>query len=488
MSISPQVNDRPNLGNPGFEAYTIERRRYWDEFARSLRPQKGLRAFYQKQLTALYCSIIPPGSRVLELGSGQGELLSALQPAYGVGIELSSVFVEQARQRHPHLHFLQGDVHLLNLDEQFDYIICSDLVNDLWDVLQVLERLLPHCQGSTRLILNAYSRVWELPRRLAEKLGLVKKQLAQNWLTANDLNNLLYLAGFESIRSFTAILCPVYFPLLGVLLNRYLGRIWPFDQLGLANLMVARPRPQPKSVEPVVSVIVPARNEEGNIPQIFERIPEMGAGTELVFVEGHSKDDTYGAIERAMQKFPQVRAKLITQPGIGKGDAVRAAASQASGDLFMILDADLTVAPEDLPRFYQAWRSGKAEMVNGVRLVYPMDERAMRFMNQVANKFFSLAFTWLLSQSVKDTLCGTKVLSRSHYEMILANRHWFGAIDPFGDFDLLFGAAKYNLRIVDLPIRYGARKYGETNIQRWRHGWLLLKMVMVALRRLKFAL
>jgi SAM-dependent methyltransferase len=487
MSTSPQREDRPNWGNPGFAAYTSERRRYWDEFAHSLHPSKGLRAFYQKQLTAIYCSLIPPGFRVLELGCGPGDLLAALRPSYGVGIELSSVFVEQAQQRFPHLHFQQGDVHSLKLDEQFDYIICSDLVNDLWDVLPVLERILQHCQDSTRLILNAYSRVWELPRRLAEKLGLVKKQLAQNWLTANDLNNLLYLAGFEPIRTFTSILCPVYVPLLAVFLNRYLGRIWPLDQLGLVNLMVARPQPQPKKVEPVVSVIVPARNEEGNIPQIFERVPAMGAGTELVFVEGHSKDDTYGAIEREMQKHPQMKVKLIKQPGIGKGDAVRAAAAQASGDLLMILDADLTVAPEDLPCFYQAWRSGKAELVNGVRLVYPMDESAMRFMNQVANKFFSLAFTWLLSQSVKDTLCGTKVLSRSLYEMILANRHWFGAIDPFGDFDLLFGAAKYNLRIIDLPIRYGARKYGETNIQRWRHGWLLLKMMMVALKKLKFA-
>ncbi len=486
MSISLQPNDQANGGKPGFEAYSSERRRYWDEFARSPGQQKGLRAFYQKKLSTIYCSLIPPGSRVLELGCGQGDLLAALQPSYGLGIELSPVFVEQAQQRHPHLHFQQGDVHSLKLDEQFDYIICSDLVNDLWDVLLGFERLLPHCKDTTRLILNAYSRVWEMPRRVAEKLGLVNKQLAQNWLTANDLNNLLYLAGYEPIRAFTSILCPVYVPLLGVLLNRYLGRIWPFDKLGLANLVVARPRPQPKAVEPVVSVIVPARNEEGHIPEIFRRVPAMGAGTELVFVEGHSRDDTYGAIEREIQKHPHLKVKLIKQPGIGKGDAVRAAASQASGELLMILDADLTVAPEDLPQFYQAWRSGKAELVNGVRLVYPMDEQAMRFMNQVANKFFSVAFTWLLDQSVKDTLCGTKVLGRSHYEMILANRHWFGAIDPFGDFDLLFGAAKYNLRIVDLPIRYGARKYGETNIQRWRHGWLLLKMMMVALNKLKF--
>jgi hypothetical protein len=152
----------------------------------------------------------------------------------------------------------------------------------------------------------------------------------------------------------------------------------------------------------------------------------------------------------------------------------------------MILDADLTVPPEDLPRFYEAWRSHKGEYVNGVRLVYPMEERAMRAFNFIGNKFFSLAFSWLLSQSIKDTLCGTKVLSKAHYEMIAANRAYFGDFDPFGDFDLIFGAARYNLKFVDLPIRYRERTYGDTNIQRWSHGWLLLRMVFFALWRIKF--
>ena len=152
----------------------------------------------------------------------------------------------------------------------------------------------------------------------------------------------------------------------------------------------------------------------------------------------------------------------------------------------MILDADLSVAPEDLPRFYEARHSGKADFVNGVRLVYPMEERAMRFLNQLGNKFFSLAFSWLLGQSVKDSLCGTKVLSRSDYAVIAANRAYFGEFDPFGDFDLLFGAAKYNLKILDLPIRYRERRYGATNIQRWSHGLLLLRMVVYALGRIKF--
>jgi glycosyltransferase involved in cell wall biosynthesis len=336
-------------------------------------------------------------------------------------------------------------------------------------------------------VLNTYSRLWEFPRKLAETLNLAKPQLTQNWLTREDLQNLLYLSGLETIRGFSEIAWPLRTPWLDTFCNRYLVKLGMFSWVGITNFLVARPQPeQPRDREPVVSVIVPARNEAGNIRRIFEETPSLGAGTELIFVEGHSRDDTYEAIQREIANWPGRCAKLFRQTGEGKGDAVRLGFSEASGDVLMILDADLTVPPEDLTRFYEAWRSGKGEFVNGVRLVYPMQDRAMRPFNFLGNKFFSLAFTWLLGQSVKDTLCGTKVLSRQHYEMIAANRSYFGDFDPFGDFDLLFGAAKYNLKIADLPVRYRERTYGTTNIQRWTHGWLLLRMVLLAMRRIKF--
>jgi glycosyltransferase involved in cell wall biosynthesis len=212
----------------------------------------------------------------------------------------------------------------------------------------------------------------------------------------------------------------------------------------------------------------------------------MGAGTEIVFVEGGSTDDTWAAIAREMQALPARRCKALRQPGRGKGDAVRAGFREATGDIFMILDADISVAPEDLRLFYGALVSGRGEVINGVRLVYPMDGKAMQFLNLVANKAFGMIFTWLLGQPVKETLCGTKVMSRRHYERVAAHRAYFGEFDPFGDFDLLFGAARLSLRIVDLPVRYQERVYGTTNIDRWRHGLLLLRMVLLAARRLKF--
>ncbi len=478
----------PNAWTPS--GYQQARQEHWDGVAEKMRAWKGLGGYYQTRLSEDYQFLVPPGLRVLEVGCGQGDLLAALRPALGVGVDFSPKMLELARQRHPELRFIQADAHQLHLDETFDVILLSDLVNDLWDVQAALENLHRLSHPRTRLILNTYSRVWELPLKAAQKLGLSKPNLEQSWLTVEDLANLLALTGFEVIKTEQDILFPFGLPLISSLSNRFLVKLWPLKHLALTNFIVARPQPgslhRPDAPPPVVSVIVPARNEAGNIPAIFARLPEMGGGTEIVFVEGHSRDDTYAAIETAMRSHPERRCKLFKQTGKGKGDAVRLGFEQAEGEVLMILDADLTVPPEDLPRFYAALEQDKGEMINGVRLVYPTEQQAMRFLNMLGNKFFSLAFSWLLNQPIKDTLCGTKVLRKTDYQAIAANRSYFGDFDPFGDFDLLFGAAKLGLKIVDLPIRYRSRTYGTTNIDRWRHGWLLLRMVAFAARRLKF--
>jgi SAM-dependent methyltransferase len=481
ITMLPKETGRP------WEIHSQKRARYWDDTAANRPRWRGLRRYYRNRLIEIYRFLIPSGARVLELGSGEGDLLAAVQPSYGVGVDISSVLVARAQTRYPHLRFVAADAHSFESEETFDFIICSDLVNELWDVQQVFELVARHSNPSTRVILNSYSRLWEIPRRIAERVGLAKQQLPQNWLTVEDIANLLGLADVEVIRTWQEILWPLRTPLIDTLCNRYLVKLWPFRWFGLTNFLVARPRAQTlPAPEPIVTVVVPARNEAGNIAAIFDRVPDMGAGTELILVEGNSTDDTYDRIQSEMELRRRPLTKLFRQPGKGKGDAVRVGFANAAGSLLMILDADLTVPPEDLPRFYEAWRSGKGEFINGVRLVYPMEEGAMRFFNLVGNKFFSLAFSWLLSQSIKDTLCGTKVLSKAHYERIAANRAYFGDFDPFGDFDLIFGAARQTLKIVDLPIRYRERVYGETNIQRWSHGWILLRMVFFAMRRIKF--
>lgn len=461
---------------------------HWDMVAEKLDNWESWGRFYQRRLVEIYRHLVPAGQRVLEIGCGRGDLLAALEPSRGVGVDFSAKMLTRARQRYPHLYFVEADVHELKLDEKFDTIILSDALNDFWDVQTAFDRIRPLTLPSTRVLINNYSRLWELPLALTRALDLATPNLYQNWLTVHDINNLLYLSGFEAIRNWEEVLLPLPIPLLAPLCNRYLVKMFPFRYLALTNFILARPQPQPEPHKPapLVSVIIPARNEAGNIRSIFERVPEMGAGSELIFVEGNSKDDTYETIARMIQAYPKRKAALYRQQGVGKGDAVRLGFEKASGQVLMILDADLTVPPEDLPRFYEALVSGKGEMINGVRLVYPMEKEAMRFFNLLGNKFFSIVFSWLLGQAIKDTLCGTKVLYKSDYEAIAANRSYFGDFDPFGDYDLIFGAARLNRKIVDVPIRYRERTYGSTNIQRWSHGWLLLKMVVFAARRLKF--
>jgi SAM-dependent methyltransferase len=473
--------------DPTKKEYSRSRVNHWDRSARAAERWRGLGGYYRRRLKEIYRFIIPPGQKVLEIGCGTGDLLAEIKPARGVGIDFSWEMIRRASKRHPHLSFILADAHDLPVKETFDFIILSDLVNDLWDVQSVLQQLLRVTDGRSRIIVNFYSRLWETPLLIAKKTGLGRPLLFQNWLTVEDMDNLLHLADMEIIRRWDEILWPLSTPLLSAFFNKIAVRIWPFHWFSLSHMVVARQIPMlQQGKKPLVSVIIPARNEAGNISQIFSRTPEMGSGTELLFVEGHSSDDTYEEIKNQIQRHPHRPSLLLQQSGEGKGDAVRMGFAHARGDILMILDADLTVPPEDLPRFYDVLVSGKGDFANGVRLVYPMEKEAMRFFNLVGNKFFSLAFTWLLGQPVKDTLCGTKALRKKDYERISANRSYFGDFDPFGDFDLLFGAAKMNLKIREVPVRYRDRQYGSTNIRRWTHGWLLLKMVFFALKRLKF--
>jgi SAM-dependent methyltransferase len=473
------------------EKFRSARITHWNDVARILEDSGKWGKCYHERLAQVYRFLTPPDLRVLELGCGEGDLLAALEPAVGVGIDFSEEMIERARRKHPRHTFVGADAHDYRPDAPFDVIILSDLVNDLWDVQEVFARIRLYSTPRTRVIINSFSHLWELPLSVVKRLGLAQPSLYQNWLAVEDMVNLLKLEEFEPVKVWQEFLWPFRTPLLAGFFNRFLVKLWPWNLFALTNFIVARPVPSlPREGDggkaPSVSVIIAARNEAGNIEELFGRTPEIGSDTELVFVEGHSRDKTYEAIEQAIADHPERRCQLHRQSGVGKGDAVRLGFEKAGGDVLMILDADMTMPPEDLPRYYDALCAGKGEFINGVRLVYPMERKAMRFFNLLGNKFFSKVFSWALGQQVKDTLCGTKVLYRSDYERIAANRAYFGTFDPFGDFDLIFGAAKLGLKIIDMPIRYRERTYGAPNIDRWRDGLLLLRMVVYAARRIKF--
>jgi ubiquinone/menaquinone biosynthesis C-methylase UbiE len=475
----------PPLFDEAGKTYQQVHTAHWNAIAKKRDHWSGMGRWYHHRLGEIYRYLVSSNQRILEIGCGMGDLLASLQPSHGVGVDFSPEMIARARTKYPNLAFHQLDAHdLSSIEGEFDVIILSDTVNDLWDVQRALEQARRFCLPHTRLILNFYSHLWQLPLVIAQSLNLAAPMLRQNWLTRDDIDNMLRLAGFEGIRSSQEVLWPLP---LGGLADRYLVKLWPFREFALSNFVIARPAPQATNAQaPSVSVVIAARNEAGNIKSIFERVPKMGSGTEIVFVEGHSRDNTFETIEQEISLHPSTPSLLFRQPGIGKADAIRLGFEKATGDILMILDADLTVPPEDLPRFYDAIVSGKGEFINGVRLVYPMEKEAMRPLNFIGNKLFSMTFSWLLGQPIKDTLCGTKVMWRDDYAKIAANRSYFGDFDPFGDFDLIFGAAKLNRKIIDLPIRYRDRTYGTTNISRWKHGLLLLRMVAFAARRIKF--
>ena len=308
----------------------------------------------------------------------------------------------------------------------------------------------------------------------------------RNLLTKTDFQNILDLSDFELIRIEQRQLIPFGFWGLGRLINRFIAPLPGIRRLCLRTYVVARSLRARRPDNPSTSIVIPCRNERGNIERAIKEMPRFGSHQEIIFVEGNSKDDTLAECHRVQQSYAGTwDIKVMKQDGKGKGDAVRKGFGAASCDVLMILDADLTMPPSALPKFYDAVARNKGEFVNGTRLVYPMENEAMRALNHVANRFFAAMFSYLLNQRFTDTLCGTKALRRADYERIVASRSYFGDFDPFGDFDLIFGAAKRSLKIVEVPIHYKARTYGETQISRFRDGWLLTRMVVFAFKKLK---
>lgn len=458
---------------------------YFDQQAPSRKEWKKRNWYYHKTIESLVRFLVPAEGSVLEIGSGTGDLLASVGAKRAVGIDVSPKMVAEARKKYSVGDFKVMDAEYLELTERFDYIILSDVLGHLRDIELVFHNLKKVSHSRTRVVITYFNYLWEPVLLLAESLGLKARQPLQHWLSEKDIENLLGLAGFETVKRGKKMLIPFYIPFISVFINRLVANLPFINRLCLIQYVVARPVELPFS-DCSVSVIIPARNEKGNIEQAVKRLPRLGSATEIIFVEGHSADGTLEEIKRVAKVYGSTRTvKILTQDGRGKGDAVRKGFAAASGEMLMILDADLTVPPEELSKFYEALKSGRGEFINGSRLIYPMEKEAMRFFNVLGNKFFSQMFSWLLGQRIKDTLCGTKVLWKADYDKIVRGRAYFGDFDPFGDFDLLFGAAKLNLKIVELPVHYKARTYGETQIERWKHGWLLLKMCIFAARKLK---
>lgn len=460
-----------------------------------LHASRSRNGYFHRYLTRIVAHHVLPGARVLDIGCGSGDMLAALAPRHGVGIDINPEAIAHGRQRHPELtlHELAaeelGKLAELGESAPFDYVILSGTLQQLYDLHGVLEQIRGVCHERTRIIICTFSRLWQPLIRGSELVGWKTRVPDECWIPGDEVQSLLGQCDFEVVKQVDGILVPVYIPLVSGLLNRWVAPLAGIRHLCLSTVTVGRllPRTNRLAEPESVSVIVPARNESGNIKPLLERIPRMAARQEVIFVEGNSTDDTWAAVQKTVAEYQGPFAvSCCQQTGKGKGDAVRLGFAKATGEILMILDADISVPPEELSRFVDLLARGQCEFANGSRLVYPMEKQAMQFLNMIANKMFGWMFTYLLGQRLRDTLCGTKVLRKRDYERIAANRAYFGDFDPFGDFDLLFGAARLNLKIADVPVHYKQRVYGATNISRFRHGWLLLRMCGFAARKIKF--
>ncbi len=463
---------------------------HFEELAPRFDVQRKKQAYYYSLLLQWLHYVVPEGQHVMELGCADGGLLMALKPSHAIGLEFSPRFIKLAQERHPQGRWVLVDIthDLPPMAANADYIIGLDILGYLEDIQPAMENVARLCASNTRVVLTKTNPFWGPLFRCAAWFGLTEPRRYSNWLNQRQCQAVLELSGFEVIKTGKFCLLPIYIPVVSAICNRVLAHLPGFRWLALVEYFICRKRPDHLPVEqPSVSVIIPVRDEQGNIRAALERMPRFPGPLEVIFIEGHSSDGTWDEIHRLMsaQAWP-FSLRAYRQTGKGKGDAVRLGFSLAQHDILMILDADLTVRPEELPRFYDILADRRAEYVHGTRLVYPMEAGAMRPLNWLGNKLFSAVFSFLLNQNLSDTLCGTKCLRRSAYEELARQRVYFGEFDPFGDFDLIFGAAKLSLKLAEIPVHYKERLYGETKIRRFREGLLLFRMCLVAARKMFF--
>ncbi len=486
IATAPEVQGRESWGPDALNLVREARREHQQAIAGTRNNWIHSNRYFYERLKRVLRFIVEPRKRVLEVRCETGHLLASVMPSYGVGVEISDAMVEVARRQHPDLHFVKCDPETLELNETFDYILFNHIF-DTVDILRAFESIRRHCTAETQIVVINYNQLWEPMLRLASKVGLRSRFVEPNWVSENDIRGFLKLAGFRPVRKHRLLLFPKWLPLVSSVMNGFLARLPGLRRLCLMQVIVARPLTEPKREEDLaVSVVIPCRNEAGNIEHAVKRIPSMGRHTEILFCDDKSTDGTAEEVRRMQSLYPDKHIRLVEGPGKCKAENVWTGFRAADGDVLMILDADLAVMPEELPVFLRALATSRGDFVNGSRLVYPMQHLAMKFANIIGNKFFGLVFSFLLDQRIKDTLCGTKVLWRKDWIRMEPCLGTWGIQDHWGDYELLFGASKLHLEIVEVPVHYQERIHGVTKMTRvFANGLRMLRICSHAWYRME---
>ena len=434
--------------------------------------------YYHNLLRQIFKKYIPEGSKVLQIGYGLGDALAALYPQKAMSIDEDEELIDISKRRFPSIQFIKAKPEEVIVKGKYDYVIIPNSVAHFYDIQTVLEKTLKVLSKNSKVVMTATNPRWEQIFYILEKLKLKRPEDSRNWLRLADLRNIFEISGYDVEESGYSILIPAHIPFFSNLVNNFIKGSGFLAQFCVEEYIVARKAKLRRKKNLSCTVLIPCYNEEENIKQAIATVPKMGTKTEILVVDDGSSDKTAQVVKRVMKKNKNL--KLISyKPNQGKGYAVKKGFDAVVTDTMMIQDADMTVPPEELPRFFNLIAEGKADFVNGTRMIYPMEEEAMRQLNLVGNLIFSWIFSWLLGQKVTDTLCGTKALFKRDYKKIkMGGESW-------GDFDLLFGASENKLKIVDLPVHYKKRVAGKSKMKAFKHGLVLAKMCIVGLWRLK---
>jgi len=435
--------------------------------------------YYHRAVRDFFELVVPPGQDVLLAGYDGDWDLAALQPRRGVFL------CTDPRGAGPTRFERYGGYDLRPITGTFDYIILKNALGSCPDIGAFLCELLRLCRPETRVIVYSYNYLWRPGLRLAEKLALKRRGGLQNWLSIRDLNNVLTTAGFQRTAVARWQICPFRLLGLGPLTNAVGKFLFFLDWLKLNQFQVFRPLPPAPLPDESVTVCLTCRDERDNIEPLVQAIPQLTPAQEILFVEGHSTDGTRAEIERVRQVYPEKNIRVIGQPGTGQGDAIRAGFSQARGNIIILLESDMTSPPENVRYVYEALRRRHAEFLEGSRFIYPLALNAMPLANQLGNGSFAYFFSWLFGGHLTDVLSGIKAVRKADFEKIRARWNEWGIDDPFGDFELLFGAVRLGLLCAEQAIHYRPRPYGQTKTRVWYHGYILAKMALNAFWRFR---
>ena len=454
---------------------------------------KKSKYFHNEDLRVIK-EIIPIDSNVLEIGCGNGNLIGNLDVRQSIGIDISDKLIDSAMNKFSRVKFFCSDIISFRKKfispTKFDFIIISDTIGYFNDIQKTLESIHDFCKPETRIVISYFSPIWQPILSLAEKIGLKMPDLNPPLFASSDLKNFVEVSGYQTIKLEKKIILPL--KLFGIerIVNRFIANLPIINHLCLRQYLICRSlKVIKKNQFKSASIIIPCRNEFGNIRAGLKRIESFCKKMEVIFVEGNSSDDTWNEIKKVMKedefKKKNFIIRALKQEGSGKKNAVFKGFDNAKYEVLMILDGDLTVKPEELSKFWDKISSGEAEFINGTRLIYPMEDNAMRFLNYIANKIFSYLFSWILGQRYTDTLCGTKIISKKNYLRAKSFTKDLEKLDPFGDFFFIFSSLRLNLKMIEIPVRYKARKYGETQISRFRDGFKLIKMFFITFFKFK---